>query len=153
MHLCFPGFVFDESVLKCIDVASAEIKIVWSVHRFPFQMRIRYVFWRDLARLCGQMQIWIFNTSDRVPHWTLRGIKKKNVWTVINWLVAHVSIFLLIAQRWDHLNCVLRTSMVKSKSAQNVFMCAVNKDLHPDKTTNKAICTYPGWDSPWAYRL
>lgn len=43
VHFHFPWRVFDESVLKCIDVASTEIKIVWSAHRFPIQLHIRYV--------------------------------------------------------------------------------------------------------------
>lgn len=85
VHFHFPWCVFDESVLKSIDVASAEIKIVWSVHRFPFQWHIRYVSgegslckWRDADM--DIQYIWLGLTLG-----VLRGIT--NVWTVINWLV------------------------------------------------------------------
>lgn len=92
VHFHFPRCVFDESVLKCIDVASAEIKIVWSVHRFPFQLHIRYVSgeaslckWKDADM--DIQYIWLGLTLG-----VLRGIT--NVGTIINWLVPCLLSFL-----------------------------------------------------------
>ncbi len=83
----------DESVSKRIDVASAEIKIVWSVHGFPFQLHIRYVSgeaslckWKDADM--DIQYIWLGLTLG-----VLRGIT--NVGTVINWLVPCLLSFLL----------------------------------------------------------
>ncbi len=148
-HFQFPRCVFDESVLKSIDVASAEIKIVWSVHRFPFQLHICYVSgeaglckWKDADM--DVQYIWLGLTLG-----VLRGIT--NVGTVINWLVPCL-LFFLLSLRSDTAGVKRCACAATHQNYTRVPCICMYLHTYTRAHTNSytVIRAYPGRDSLWA---